>query len=134
MNELIEKKEINTIEGRIQYSLYYRQKFIDEEDNEKYIPKEIKEICVLELISVNQKNQGHGDKLMNIFLKKIDHLPLIILDVVPMDSKIYEDNNYSENLIIEKLISFYEKYGFKKESNYSLRMYINNSSYKFPNK
>lgn len=118
----ITESKIQNSSGWVSFEWKDRQELFDEEDNENYLPDDIKKILEFSEIKAKEIGKGFGEKLMKDFLNssKAKSADAIFLDLNPNSG---EKSNISDNEIMLKLEKFYNKFGFKNKTSLS-RMWL----------
>lgn len=99
--------------GYVSWNWRTRQELCEEEDNEEYLPKGIKNVLELGMLVVDSPGQGHGDALMKQFLETPDvkRAAMIFLDPSPQEGVNW--GNKDEVGTVAKLVKFYKRFGFR---------------------
>lgn len=111
--QFIAEGKIKDETGYISWNWRTSKDLGEEEDNDEYIPKGIKNILELGMLVVDQPGQGHGDALMKQFLETPDakKAAMIFLDPSPQEGVNW--GNKDEDGTVSKLVKFYSRFGFR---------------------
>ena len=112
--QFLSEGKIKNETGYISWNWRTREDLGEEEDDEFYIPKGIKNVLEIGMLVVDKPGHGHGEELMKQFLETPDakNAAMIFLDPNPGEG-VNWNSNVPKETQVERLVKFYKRFGFR---------------------